>query len=100
MPRHVRTISPYDVLACVQQQMTAEEAAEHLGFATCSVRDAAGEMGVRFRDPRTPSPSELERMVAMRRDGATYRQIAETVGRDMSGVRKILIRATQENTHV
>lgn len=90
-------LSPVDVLAAQQAGMTAREAADHLGFSHAYLCEIAHDMGVKFRDPRSPDDDLLARMVAMREAGATYRQIAAETGRCLSGVRKILIRATQES---
>ena len=49
-------------------------------------------------DKLVPNPDEqatLERMKAMRRDGATYPEIADAVGKSPTSVRRILTRLTK-----
>lgn len=89
-------IDPFDVLACHNAGMTTQETAERLDCSVHAVRDNAREMGLRFRDSRSPDAATLARMVAMREAGATYREIAAATGRCTSGVRKLIIRATKE----
>jgi DNA invertase Pin-like site-specific DNA recombinase len=49
-------------------------------------------------DKLVPNPDEqavLERMKAMRRNGATYREIGDAVGKSPTIARRILIRLTK-----
>lgn len=84
---------PLDIMRLAQSGRTAKEAAQITGAALYTVQDVARDMGVTFRDPRTPDPDTVDRMLARRRQGATYAQIGAEFGYGLTGARKIILRA-------
>jgi len=84
---------PLRILALAHAGHTAAEAAEVTGLALYTVREAARQMGVKFRDPRTPTADTVDRMVADREAGMTWAQLGDKYGMCGSGVRKIVLRA-------
>jgi len=86
----VRELDPFEVISCANKGMTAQEAADHLGFSMWYVRNTARELGVKFRDPRAWTEEDKALARELAGQGKSYRQIAQAVGKSYSGVRKML----------
>lgn len=86
---------PLDVLALHARGLTAQQAADHLGIAPCTLRQTARDIGLPpFRDPRQVPDDVAERVRELRAAGATLRAIAAETGLSYTGVRKVLGRDT------
>jgi len=83
---------PLQILALAHAGHTAQEAAQETGLALYTVREAARQMGVKFRDPRTPDDTTLDRMAADRAAGMTWAQLGDKYGMCGSGARKVVLR--------
>lgn len=87
-------VDPMEIAALVAKGYTAKEAAEETGFALYTVREAAREMGLRFRDPRSPTLQQEREIVAMRRY-MSLSEVARETGYSRSAILKMERRATK-----
>ena len=87
-------VDPVQIAALVSKGFTAAQAAEETGFALYTVREAARNMGLRFRDPRSPSPEREREIVAMRRY-MSLSEVSRETGYSRSAILKMERRATR-----
>lgn len=87
-------VDPVQVAALVHKGLTAEQAAKETGLALYTVRKAAREMGLRFRDPRSPTLQQEREIVAMRKR-MSLSEVARATGYSRSAILKMERRATK-----